>query len=309
MRPIKGGSSQRATFRRPGIILGRLLVFTAFWPFLVAALLIKREVFPFISFETMGAASFDSYKPAFHHIPLDAQFVSAVRSANPEAVSAADKGDTMEAARLLAAFTRSKFRNGSDVVLSSPQQALDAPAPVPALCSEYAKFFVACCEALEIPARVVWMDKHTTSEIWIDGKPAIADANGNLIARGSDGLPCGIADLRDDAKFEELVPASGGDDPSFVGKSNANVYRAPQLVAEIEGAHLFDFHRRNYSPTAVVGTLFGSPIARGHLLRPPSTVYVGRGPFMLLCAIIAAVNQFLVGLGLWFVVFRKPSAQ
>lgn len=271
----------------------------------VGAVIVKKQHFPFVRFEELPAAQFDRPDPGFRHIPLPEYFVAGGypdpwNEARQQAAAMMEMGDCLEAARVMALFTRERFRNGDAVVLDDWHTAALGRQLLPALCSEYAKFFVVACQNVGLEARVVWMANHTTAEVWCGGKPIIVDPNGNVVLEGEDGEYLGISDLARGASFTawQLLPADagGGDDPDFLGTESMHVYEQVPLAVEIEGARLFDFHRRNRSPVVLWDYLTGGqPAAHGRVLADGRQVAVGGGRAAVwLCGLLAVV-QLLIG--------------
>jgi hypothetical protein len=260
---------------------------------------VKLQTFPFFASERVDSVEFDQLDGAFVEVPVSADFRDIARRELGQAVSAAN-GDSLEAARPVARYVRSRLRKGDEERLSDPHRALTAPQPIPCLCSEYAKVFVALCQALGIPARVIWMERHTTAEVWgSDRRPFVADPNGNLVFRDANGKPMSVAQIVSGAPAvaeplvsEDEVGSGRRDDPSFFGTEAIGVYHDPRLVFAIRGRDLFAFHSQNRSPMTVLRYLFGGePVGRGKSLSDGEHLLIGWGRTTLWLGILSAATH------------------
>ncbi len=280
---------------------GLFVVFSSpFW-LIGSAVAIKAAVFPFASVEVLIYSDFDKSEPEFRNIELSSEFIESVRTGNPDAYIKAEEGETEEAARLLAKWTREHFRHGNNTVIESPQEVLESEGDVEALCSEYAKFYVSSAQALGIEGRVLWMNDHTISELWDEktNRPFIADTNGNVIFRNDDETLASMTEIIQGRKSlpERFVEDLGeSNDPDFSNEGKLSLYVEQNLVLEIEGAHLFDFQKRNWSPGVIIDRLLGGDgVARGRQLRISDATHTGRGAVYFGIGFVLMIFQIIVG--------------
>ena len=285
-------------------ILAALIVALAPVWLAAAALGIKARTFPFVEFEPQSPAEFGVIDAEFAALDLPEDFHI------PEKYST--RGDDWSKVEAAGRWTRDVFQHGHGVVIGSPVEALGNSKEAKALCSEYAKFFVAACQSAGIPARVVWMNAHTTAEVSIDGRAIIADPNGNVIWRGGDGALLGIADARREAKARAetfLEEKSPSNDPDFLETPSLNVYRDFTFAIVVEGDRLFDFHERNRAPGVLLGVLTGMEmVAEAKVLIAGDGAKLGAGAALLRLGVLGFLLQVLLG-GVLFFTHGKPREQ
>ncbi len=164
--------------------------------------------------------------------------------------------------------TRDIQRNSLGKDIRDHKTILQDLASFRSVCSESSKIFTTLMNLVDIPSRVVWMNNHTVSEIFLNNRWVLMDTWGNVTAVDKTGNGIGVSDIIYDYKSvnfkkiitdESLVPAN------FLHNSVLNVfdqylynlYSNQKLVLSIEPENLFSFHIETKKPLAVLKSVLG----------------------------------------------------
>ncbi|MBI4178606.1 transglutaminase domain-containing protein [bacterium] len=265
---------------------------------------LKAAVFPFASvrpvhseeeFNRAGDPEFDV------RIPMSEENAAAFRNllggGYPPPGEPYGDTDVEAAGRRIARFVRGRMRQAPgvlrrvDAVLGEPVQEY------PGLCSEYSKIVVAAAQSLGLTGRVIWMDGHTTSEIFFPGYGwVVVDSNGNLMFRlpadrdvqspklqtqeipGRDFLQsakgagrwAGVTTILDSPEIPAPFRLTTGseNDPDFSDSTIRLAYRGNPLAMVVEGPRLMDFDLHTRDAKRIFRYLaFGEPIFHATQLR------------------------------------------
>lgn len=234
---------------------------------------LKAAFFPFATVYSIHSADqFNQRKwPEFNfRLPLPSSTLREIRDIsglNALAIPAYSDRAVEETGRAITHFVRNHFKQESGPVLRGFEPILNNPEQEwPGICSEYAKLAVAVAQAMGLAGRVIWLDGHTTSEIYFPGYGwVVVDTNGNLMFENSTGRWGAVADILD--SFDSWTPvhlmSEPGNDPDFADLTIRQAYRNNRLAMVIEGARLMDFDLRTREVKSVFRYLAsGTPIFR-----------------------------------------------
>jgi len=151
------------------------------------------------------------------------------------------------------------------------------------ICSESAKVFVSIMATWGYTGRVIWMNGHTTAEIWNGTKWVLVDPHGNVLAKDQDGGYLSLIEVHQNFSNVEFERASQvmGDGLSdylqsnYLERSN-NVYKNQDLFFVIAAQDLFDFHTSARNVPDILSSLTGAPtVGQGYQFLTPSSEMVG----------------------------------
>ncbi|MCC5877336.1 MAG: hypothetical protein JJU11_14025 [Candidatus Sumerlaeia bacterium] len=231
---------------------------------------------------------------------------------DPEAFNAPPTTETIAPERLevgmLAREVRRIMHHTDAGSLDAPPPRDSPPSSVPGVCSEYAKVAQTFAAEDGHVLRTVWMSTHTVNEYWDPTRERwiVVDKSGNLKWFDEEGEPLGVTDLvlaePETITAQPIIPPAEFDnDPDLADGLNLTVedlthFTDSEVWVVIEDERLFEFHRRNRSPTVVLRyLLFGEPVARGVQFTPD-----GMEPPA--GSVIWRLRIYLLGLGMVWVV-------
>lgn len=258
----------------------------------------KDHVFPFVELETFE----------------DPGAFNAPPSSEPEAGERLDIGS-------LAREVRGIMHHVDAGSLDAPPPRDSPPSSIEGVCSEYAKVAQVFAAEDGHILRTVWMSTHTVNEYWDPGleRWIVVDKSGNLKWFDDEGTPLGVTDLieadADSVMARPIIPPSEFEtfpelaDGLNLSEEDVGHFTDSEVWVVIEEEHLFDFHRGNRSPTAILAyLLFDEPIARGVQFAPPDRDPPPAGSVItgLRLWLLALIGVWVTGLGLILLGLRKP---
>lgn len=242
--------------------------------------------FPFLNvIYTRDVTAFNA-PPASHAVNMKMSFQKSDFSGlAPDRLKSLQGQDLLSAIRAATRETRhlqslrpgEKIRNAHDIF--SSEQGYQSS------CSESAKIFTTLMQVIGVPSRVIWMQGHTTSEVWDGDSWIVVDAHGNMMAQDRRGSYAGLIEVAGDfdaMQLERIVPetASGPSIlPNFLtaqGQIKAGVKEAfaQNLFVVMDVQDMLSYHEntRDVSKILHAGLVPGSvAVGRGmQLLKPES---------------------------------------
>lgn len=123
------------------------------------------------------------------------------------------------------------------------------------ICSEYAKLLTVIAQCNGVPARVVWMDGHTTSELFFPGLGWLhADAYGNIAFVDENGSLISLMEFRALRGRGKVVPLDdSGHRPDFSVQFEKvrHVYEGNDLYMVLSGRSLFSYPAHHRNPLSI----------------------------------------------------------
>lgn len=141
------------------------------------------------------------------------------------------------------------------------------------ICSESSKIFVALVEVLGLPARVIWMNGHTTAEVYHKDKWIMIDAYGNVMAENEEGRYLSTQEIiscRGNYTFVKILKDCSDGPRNFLDsgyfENPHNPYAKQNLLVTINNGDLFGLEQRAKSILSAASSFFGlknSAVASG----------------------------------------------
>lgn len=219
---------------------------------------VKKTEFPFLTIAHKYRTSDFNSSGLDFKIPLSQQFIDKVRAdLEPKLES---QNDPFVIVSVITEYVRPRLFYQDGARVDDLDRILETEEEDPAICSGYAKFLAAVSQALGYESRVIWMEHHTTSEIYFpDYGWVLADSNGNLMFKDESGKYAGLFYIIDN--FDKAVPvritAESDNDLDFISLDKVGIYKYNKVVVAVEGSHLLDFSARTKSSRLLINYILG----------------------------------------------------
>lgn len=167
-----------------------------------------------------------------------------------------------EQVRVATEITRSIQLQSKGMQIRRLEEALSLKPEFRAICSEGAKIFTVLMEAAGRPARVIWMQGHTVSEVWNGSRWLLVDTHGNVMATDRAGAYLSTTEVikgYHEVRFVRISDIAGAGIEDFTRDGyldRENAYSAQSLYMVVGGTHLFGFHENTRKPVNVVLSAF-----------------------------------------------------
>lgn len=244
---------------------------------IITLVYIKKTEFPFITLSYKNRPTdFNSSKLNLE-LPLSQGFKKRV-SDDLGPLLEGRKEDVFFVSSTLGEYVRSHLFHKSNTI-DNPDKILESQEEYPAICSGYSKFLVSLAQALGYQARVIWLDGHTTSEIYFPEYGwVLVDSSGNLIFQDESGKYVSL--LYAVENFDKVIPkriaSQTNNDHDGLSSGGYLNYKENDIIVAIEGPRLFDFYKRTKKPLVLINYILGrEDVAKG-------IQYIGRGRERLL---------------------------
>jgi len=158
--------------------------------------------------------------------------------------------------------------NSSENIRDNPKKVFDLGNKYLHICSESSKIFVTIMQALGYNARVIWMDGHTTSEVFIGNKWILVDSYFNLMFKNKKGeyisLLESVKNFKKNIPVRIVEPVYSNNTDFLIDSNIINVYNNQKLFVVLDGKHLFNFHKNTKDITKIIKFIIGNNlIGRG----------------------------------------------
>ena len=172
-------------------------------------------------------------------------------------------------------ITREIQRNSFGTEIRDSKTILQNNINLHSVCSESSKIFTTLMNLLDIPSRVIWMNGHTVSEVYVNERWVLMDTYGNITAVNKEGNGVGIGDVIMNFKsvqFKQIIDDKvlknkfgAYHPPNFLDARVADryseyikqVFEHQNLVLAIHSKHLFSFHRKTKEPLTILKSILG----------------------------------------------------
>jgi hypothetical protein len=140
------------------------------------------------------------------------------------------------------------------------------------ICSESSKIFATLMQSIGYPSRVIWMSRHTVSEIYTEKYGWIlVDTYGNIVFKDKQGRYKSLLDIN--TNFHKLKPFNivkkryreniDYIENGYINRET-NVYKNENLFVVIDGKSLGTFHKKTRDISAIIDfAIFNKPFAYG----------------------------------------------
>ena len=158
--------------------------------------------------------------------------------------------------------------NSSKDIRDNPEEVFDLENKYLHICSESSKIFVTIMQALGYHARVIWMDGHTTSEVFIGNKWILVDSYFNLMFKNKKGeyisLLESVKNFKENIPVRIIKPIYSNNLDFSINNDTINVYNNQKLFVVLDGKHLFNFHKNTKDILKIIKFIMGDNlIGRG----------------------------------------------
>jgi len=158
--------------------------------------------------------------------------------------------------------------NSSENIRDNPKKVFDLGNKYLHICSESSKIFVTIMQALGYNARVIWMDGHTTSEVFIGNKWILVDSYFNLMFKNKKGeyisLLESVKNFKKNIPVRIVEPVYSNNTDFLIDSNIINIYNNQKLFVVLDGKHLFNFHKNTKDITKIIKFIIGNNlIGRG----------------------------------------------
>lgn len=144
--------------------------------------------------------------------------------------------------------TRDIIYSGEGDVIRTKKNIFQKDKKFMNICSENSKVFYQKLKSKNIPARVVWMNGHTVTEVYHpETNWFIVDSYGDIMVKNCKGDYLSIIEIKKE-KCLDIIDISPDTGPGVNYKSDnyldsdSNVFKSNELYVVIEDEYLFQFH-------------------------------------------------------------------
>jgi hypothetical protein len=161
-------------------------------------------------------------------------------------------------------YTRSLQRCSKGFYIKNLNNILSNKGKFKQICSESSKIFVTLMEIMNVPARVIWMNGHTTTEVFYKKNWVMIDAYGNIFAKNNKGKFLSVYDIVSSfssCNFFKIIDEDLKEPRNYLDtnylKNSQNPYAKQNLLLTIINNDLFELHVRVRSIWHIFISFFG----------------------------------------------------
>ncbi|RLA74071.1 MAG: hypothetical protein DRG11_06230 [Epsilonproteobacteria bacterium] len=222
--------------------------------------------FPFISMDYQTYNQFNS-QPKFSSIDISLDINNKISKKIRNSIKIFKKtefGDLEDDIKAVTIVTRNIMHKSEGNIIRKISDVLSEDKKYKNICSESSKIFVTLMQSIGYPARVIWMEGHTVSEIYTkkDGW-ILVDAYWNLIFKDKKGKYQSL--LAINRNFNNIKPFNIINkkyknnldylENGYIFKER-NIYNDQNLFVVIEGKSLDNFHEKTRNINNILNAVF-----------------------------------------------------